>query len=156
MENEKNILGCSLESEIYGNLLSGKARTAIGNQKSKPSCCSCGLRESESFFARFSNIRRTIPITMQLLTIVSQRSQLKGFLNTHMSLSFLGLTTITVPDSEYGSVKSTYFVRSAKIVVSPTTISKVYFIIKTNEKLYQNDCILIHRLYMSIYQASQN
>lgn len=125
------------------NLLSGKARAAIGNQKSKPSFCFFVPIESELLLARCSSIRRTTPIKEQVRKVRSQRSHLKGLMKIHMSLSLLFLTTIIVPVSEYGRVKSTYVARSAKMVVSPTTISKVYFRIKRKEKPGKNDATLL-------------
>ena len=102
---------------VAEQLLSGKARAANGNKKSMPSW--------RWGFTWRSNIRRTNPMKTAAKTMVSHRSQLKGFKNIHMFLSLSGstLTTITTPDSKYGSEKSAVISRSALIVKSPTSAS---------------------------------
>lgn len=45
---------------------------------------------------------------IKLKKIANQRSHLKGLTKIHISNGFLLLITETIPDSEYGSDKSTY------------------------------------------------
>ncbi|KAK2358844.1 glutamate receptor 2.7 [Trifolium repens] len=67
----------------------------------------------------------TNPTSMLIMSMLNQRSQLKGFTNIHMvwCLPCTTGTNILIPNSVYGRVKSTNCARSAKIVMSPTTTS---------------------------------
>lgn len=58
--------------------------------------------------------------------VTTHISQVKGFMNIQADSSDLMGTTSDSPDSAYGCVNSTYSVRFANMVISPTTASNVY------------------------------
>lgn len=69
--------------------------------------------------------------------LVTQRSQVKGFKNTHAFFGFLSLTgtIMFIPDSVKGSVKSTYKDLFDLIVTSPTTASNFWISIEKEQLL---------------------
>jgi hypothetical protein len=102
------------------------AKTMVEKEYHKlvPISCEGGPRNSS--FIRCSRTHITKPMKTKKHPLVIQRSQVKGFKNTHaffLSLSLIG-TIIDTPDSVYGNVKSTKLDLFAMIVVSPTTASK--------------------------------
>ena len=58
--------------------------------------------------------------------VINHIFQVRGFKNIHADPSGCAGTTMDNPDSAYGWVNSTYFVRLANIVKSPTTASNVF------------------------------
>jgi hypothetical protein len=85
------------------------AKTMVEKEYHKlvPISCEGGPRNSS--FIRCSRTHITKPMKTKKHPLVIQRSQVKGFKNTHaffLSLSLIG-TTIDTPDSVYGNVKST-------------------------------------------------
>ena len=76
-------------------------------------------------FTLCSNTHMTDPVNMKNAPIVHHMPGVKGSMNAQelFASSALTGTTITIPDSAYGCVKSTYLLRLDKIVISPTTPS---------------------------------
>ena len=110
--------------ERDGNLRWAKTKIEKLNHKLVPIWFAWFPRKSS--FIRCSRTHTTKPMKTKKQQLVSQRSQVKGFKNTHaffFPLSVIG-TTIDTPDSVYGNVKSTKLDLFAKIVMSPTTASK--------------------------------
>jgi hypothetical protein len=102
------------------------AKTMVEKEYHKlvPISCEGGPRNSS--FIRCSRTHITKPMKTKKHPLVIQRTQVKGFKNTHaffLSLSLIG-TIIDTPDSVYGNVKSTKLDLFAMIVVSPATASK--------------------------------
>ena len=64
-----------------------------------------------------------VKISMETMTV--HISVVKGFKKIRAVSSDFAGTIIDNPDSVYGSVKSTYCILSATMVMSPTTASKV-------------------------------
>lgn len=64
---------------------------------------------------------RNVYIKMALVT--NHMSQVKGFVNINPDHTGLAGAIISIPDSMYGAVKSTYSSRSAVIVTSPMAAS---------------------------------
>jgi hypothetical protein len=105
-------------------LLCAKKRVEKENHNVVPSCCA-GF-PLNTLFSRCSSTHTTKPVRMNAIPVVNQSSRLSGFKKIHMfSLSSRFVkTTIVMPDSEKGNVKSTYVERLAIIVISPTAASK--------------------------------
>jgi hypothetical protein len=99
-----------------------KKRTVTENQSIAPMPSNSGLPP-------FSINQITNPMNRCIATIKSHIFFVKTLMNNHISLSLSGftVTTITSPDSIYGSVNSAYCIRSAIISVSPTAASKPCF-----------------------------
>ena len=72
--------------------------------------------------------------------VINHIFQVRGFMNIHADLSGCAGTTMDNPDSAYGWVNSTYFVRLANIVKSPTTATNVFhglWSVQNKHSLYQ-------------------
>ncbi len=107
-----------------GNLRCAKTMVEKAYHKLVPIWCEGGPRKSS--FILCSRTHTTKPMKTKKQPLVIQRSQVKGFKNTHVFFVLLSLTgtTIDTPDSVYGNVKSTKLDLFAIIVISPTTASK--------------------------------
>ena len=115
---------------IYNcSLLWAKTSVEKENQKMVPICWD-GVPWNSSLVGR-SISHTTKPVNIKKTGVVIQRSVERGFKNIHMLLLLPSLrTTIAVPKSVNGSVKSTYLLLFDVIVISPTTPSYFYFKIK--------------------------
>lgn len=85
-----------------------------------------------SSFNLCSRIQTTVPTTRKKTPVTAHISGVKGRKNAQaFEFSFLTGATTTSPDSMYGWLKSTAFVRFVTIAMSPTAASKTYKIIFT-------------------------
>ena len=73
-----------------------------------------------------SKNQTTSIVYIKTTPVINHIFQVRGFKNIHADPSGCAGTIMDNPDSAYGWVNSTYFVRLANIVKSPTTASNVF------------------------------